>query len=100
MQLQDAHRLGNAGHINGLGQDGLSCLSHVYKNTLNYLFFYCCFNLPVSLVYIKRLDAGQHLESGSGMLTWVVVNRLTRQDYHYTIWSRTKACFPCVLKEK
>lgn len=64
MQLEDARRLGNAGHINGLDQGRLSCLLHAYKTTLNYFLFYCGFNLLVSLVYIKRLDAVQHSESG------------------------------------
>lgn len=41
-QLEDALRLGNAGGVNRLDQDRLSCLLHFYKNILNYFSFYCC----------------------------------------------------------
>lgn len=106
-QFDDAHKLGNAGHSNGLDQDRLSYLLHIYKNTLHYILFNCCFNLPMSPVSwcYSALSLVKHLVSTPfyytcGMLMHGVFNCLMRQDYHCTIQPRTKACLPCVLKMK
>lgn len=70
-QPEDAYRLGNAGYTNGLDQDRLSCLLHVYKNTLN-CFFYCCFKLA------SRISRGLMLFS-----TQNLVKRLASTSFYH-----------------